>query len=185
MKKKLYILLIMFSAVAGLGGLSCSDDDDTPNCQGIDCLPEATQTGAGTFGCLVNGEPYFAFGGLNAQYQLIQGEYFFLIGFDRDVGFPESVNIIGNDIQLIGNQAYILSEDSDGNFYGRVTFTQLENGQFVRNNTDTNNTGILNITKLDQQNQIVSGTFEFEILNPDDGEVYQITEGRFDSFYAQ
>jgi len=33
--------------------------------------------------------------------------------------------------------------------------------------------------------KIISGTFEFEIFNPDDGQVYQITEGRFDSFYAQ
>ncbi len=52
---------------------SCDDDDD--NCQGIDCLPPATQTGTGTFGCLVNGEPFVDNSGFfNCFYQLVDGE---------------------------------------------------------------------------------------------------------------
>lgn len=158
---------------------SCSDDDDTPNCQGIDCLPEATQTGAGTFGCLVNGEPFYAFGGVNAQYQLINGEYFFVIGFARGAGFPRTILIESTERQIdlgLNN----LSNGVAGNVYGFVGFEP-----FINATTDLNYNGVLNISRLDQQNQIVSGTFEFEILNPDDGQVYQITEGRFDSFYAQ
>ncbi len=176
--KKLLIILLAIT-------LYGCDKNDEPRCVGVACLPPATQTGAGTFGCLVNGEPYFAIGGLNAQYQLINGEYFFLIGFDRDAGFPESVSIIGDGIQLLENQSYNLAVDGSGSFYGRVTFGQDAGGQFIRNNTDSTNMGDFIITRLDQQNQIVSGTFEFEILNPDDGQVYHITEGRFDSFYAR
>ena len=86
MKKKLYILLFLFSAVAGVGGLflSCDSDDDS-GCVGIDCLPEATQSGAGTFGCLVNGEPFVDnSGSFNCFYQLVDGEYFFSISAQFD-----------------------------------------------------------------------------------------------------
>jgi hypothetical protein len=178
MKKKLYILLLLFP-LWGLGGLSCDSDDDTPNCQGIDCLPEATQTGAGTFGCLINGEPFYAFGSVTCYYQLIDGEYYFAVGFSRGVGFPRTVSIESNkkEIQMGINQ---LAESGEEKIYGKVRFED-----FTSYSTSQENFGILNITKLDEENQIISGTFEFEILNPDDGEVYQITEGRFDSFYAQ
>jgi hypothetical protein len=45
--------------------------------------------------------------------------------------------------------------------------------------------GTLTVTKLDEANQIVSGTFEFTILNPENNQIYHFTEGRFDSFYAR
>ena len=185
MKKKLYILFIIFP-LWGLGGLSCSDDDDTPNCQGIDCLPPATQTGAGTFGCLVNGEPFYAFGSVQCQYQLIDGEYFFGVGFSRGCCFPRSIGIVGENIQLSLESDFILSTTDSGNMFAEIGFVYDENlPGVISNTTDINNTGTLTITKFDEENQIISGIFEFEILNPDDGEVYQITEGRFDSFYAQ
>jgi hypothetical protein len=69
MKKKLYILLLLFCAMAGLVCVSCDNDDDS-GCVSVDCLPEATQTGAGTFGCLVNGEPFVDnSGNFNCFYQ--------------------------------------------------------------------------------------------------------------------
>ena len=53
-------------------------DKDEPTCQGIDCLPPATQTGAGTFGCLVNGVPFVDNSGrFNCFYQLVNGKYYF------------------------------------------------------------------------------------------------------------
>jgi len=177
--KKL-ILFISFIALFN----SCDNDDDS-GCQGIDCLPPITQTGAGTFGCLVNGEPYFANGGLNAQYQLVNGNYNLLIGFDRDVGFPESINIIG-DGQINEGSQYILGSPMDEILYGNVVFSFNEQTlEFNENTTSNINSGLTSITKLDEINQIISGTFEFEILNLEDGQIYQITEGRFDSFYAR
>jgi hypothetical protein len=165
---------------------SCDSDDDSPNCQGIDCLPEATQSGAGTFGCLVNGEPFYAFGSVDCQYQLVNGEYFFGVGFARDSGFPISIGLGSSNSELVENQTYMLLSASDGNKFANVGFLyDPDLPGIVFNTTDMNHTGIMIITKLDEQNKIVSGTFEFEILNPDDGQVYQITEGRFDSFYAQ
>ena len=70
MKKILLILLTAFVLN------SCDKDDN--NCQGIDCLPAATQTGAGTFGCLVNGVPFVDNSGFfNCFYQFVEGEYRF------------------------------------------------------------------------------------------------------------
>jgi hypothetical protein len=170
----------------GLAGLSCSNEDDTPNCQGIDCLPEATQTGAGTFGCLVNGEPFYAFGGVQCQYQLIDGEYFFGVGFSRGCCFPRSIGIAGDNIQISQGSNFILSANDSGNMFAEIGFLYDANlPGVISNTTDSNNTGVLVISKFDQQNNIISGTFEFEILNPNDGQVYQITEGRFDSFYVE
>lgn len=162
--------------------ISCDNDDDTPDCQGIDCLPEATQTGAGTFGCLVNGEPFYAFGGVNAQYQLINGEYYFVVGIAREIGFPTSVVIESSEYQVFEG-AHILNSEESGSIYARVTFSPEDS--FFSNTTNQNNNGILFLNKLDQQNQIVSGTFEFDVINPNNNEVIQIREGRFDSFYAQ
>jgi len=65
-----------------------------PNCQGIDCLPEATQTGAGTFGCLVNGEPFVDnSGNFNCFYQLVDGEYYFGIRARDEVLSLRQINI--------------------------------------------------------------------------------------------
>ncbi|PQJ31284.1 hypothetical protein BST92_04805 [Nonlabens arenilitoris] len=163
--------------------ISC-ENDDSPECQGIDCLPPITQTGAGTFGCLVNGEPYFAFGGVNAQYQLVNGSYNLLIGFDRDVGFPESISIIGNG-QINENGQYILGDPTNEILFGNIVFSYNEQSlEFNENTTSNLHLGTTTITKLDETNQIISGTFEFEILNLENNQVYQITEGRFDSFYT-
>ena len=48
--KKYFFLVIICLAVA------CSKKDNCDN--PIDCLPPATQTGAGTIGCLINGQPF-------------------------------------------------------------------------------------------------------------------------------
>jgi hypothetical protein len=71
----LFCIMTLFAA--------CDKDDD--KCQGIDCLPPATQTGAGTFGCLVNGEPFVDNSGFfNCFYQLVDGEYYFGIRGRRE-----------------------------------------------------------------------------------------------------
>ena len=46
-------------------------------------------------------------------------------------------------------------------------------------------TGKLIITKLDFENQIVSGIFWFDLENPFTGERVEIREGRFDTLFTQ
>jgi hypothetical protein len=51
--------------------------------------------------------------------------------------------------------------------------------------TDKEYTGELIITKLDFINNIVSGTFWFDLENPFTGERVEIREGRFDTLFTQ
>src|SRR5690554_1979895 len=51
MKTLFYYAVLFFSLTA------CNKDDDQPQ-DPIDQLPPVTQTGANTFGCLINGEPF-------------------------------------------------------------------------------------------------------------------------------
>nr|WP_315258202.1 hypothetical protein [uncultured Flavobacterium sp.] len=62
--------------------LSCCDKDDDKPKNPIDQLPPATQIGANTFGCLLDGEvfkPGLTNNSYNCFYQLVDGEYYFLV----------------------------------------------------------------------------------------------------------
>ncbi|RRJ91607.1 hypothetical protein EG240_05250 [Paenimyroides tangerinum] len=51
----------------------------------------------------------------------------------------------------------------------------------------TNSTyiGEMTITKFDLANEIVSGTFWFDVQNPWTGEKIEVREGRFDTHFSQ
>ena len=88
MKKLYYTLLIL--SLLGLQG--CFNDDDAPT-----TLPEATQTGAGTFGCLVNGEPFIETGSyFNCYYQYVNGGYYFSIGAESEYNSSLSLIVLGS-----------------------------------------------------------------------------------------
>lgn len=78
-----YLLIIFFFS-------SCNKDDDNPQ-----TLPPATQTGAGTFACYVNGKPFIDTSGgyFNCYYQFIGGEYYFGIGGDDNDLNPQNIYI--------------------------------------------------------------------------------------------
>jgi hypothetical protein len=81
-------LLLFFLTTLAL--ISCDKDDDAPT-NPVDRLPPATQTGANTFGCLLDGETFIPSGGTNpldCVYQLINGERFFTLqGNKRNENF--------------------------------------------------------------------------------------------------
>tara|TARA_B110000008_G_scaffold215788_1_gene215201 strand:+ start:65 stop:400 length:336 start_codon:yes stop_codon:yes gene_type:complete len=91
---------------------SCSNADDSNSQNPIDQLPAATQTGANTFGCLLDGEAFIPNGGINpldCVYQFVNGSYFFsLQGNKRDS--QNNLELIGlstNNLQIFENQTYI------------------------------------------------------------------------------
>ena len=173
MKNLLYLLLITFS-------LSCcnKDDDKTP----LEQLPPATQTGAGTFGCLVNGEPYVDNSGFfNCFYQLVDGEYYFGIGGRKD-SFIRQI-VIGSEKKNIETGINLqLKSRTDNNFWANVSFDCLN---CINANTTNESAGIIKFTTLDFQNNIVSATFEFTVTDANTGIIYNITEGRFDAIFTQ
>lgn len=172
--KNIFLTLILLATLS-----CCNNDDDN-----TETLPPATQTGAGTFACYVNGTSYIDTSGgyFNCFYQFIDGEYFFGIGGeDENHSIFRQVILSSNASKIEENAQYTLNCNEPGNHYGEVAFT----GQLLDATTCNTNFGTMTITKLDFTNNIVSGTFEFDIIHPDTGEIIQIRDGRFDTLFTQ
>jgi hypothetical protein len=160
--------------------LSCcnKDEDDTQT------LPPATQTGAGTFACFVNGKPFIdKTGSFNCFYQFTGGEYYFGIQGEDNSIEPFGINLGTLKKQIQQNQTYSLLEYEDFNFFGGGYFSLPTPGG-SGSNTSSQYAGELKITKLDFTSNIVSGTFWFDIPHPVTGERVQIRDGRFDTFFT-
>lgn len=175
MKKLLLLLTIIIT-------ISCcnKNDDDTPT-NPIDQLPPATQTGEQTFGCLINGKafvpPSFGNNAPSAFYQFVDGAYTLGIS-SRTGGGTElkSINIGCLDMPLIEETNYTLLEFATGNYFGEY---RIGSGFILEGSSSISNPGNLTITNYDSENFIISGTFEFTVLDNEGNEI-NITNGRFD-----
>ncbi|CAN5220514.1 hypothetical protein BH23BAC2_BH23BAC2_12220 [soil metagenome] len=177
-------LLIFISLFLLFSSYSCSKQDDCDN--PVDCLPPATQTGANTAGCLVNGEILLPGGRslgsgsvLHSQYLFHQGAYIFSLGIN-DRKKNQLVSISTKNVELEEGILYTLttaSSNSSSGIYVRG-LSGSENG-FVTNETSI---GELKISRIDRSNRIVSGTFWFNAMNGK-GEIVKVREGRFDVVY--
>lgn len=177
MYKYLFLILPLLFA-------NCNNDDDQP-ADPIDQLPPATKTGAGTFGCLVNGEPFIDnSGAFNCYYQLVNGKYYFGIGAEDNNINPQNIYLNSVDIEIVEGMSYQLLEKINGNAFGGGGFTFSPNESY-QSYTNSNYTGELKITKFDLGANIVSGTFWFDIKHPTTNETVKIREGRFDSHFTQ
>ena len=155
-------------------------------------LPPATQTGAGTFGCLLNGQPWTPSGG-----GALSMPNFYVI-YDPTY---KGGNLAVTAYRVLGsttNRQY-MGVGGDGinqvGTYPLVTFelnptTPLRVASFsdgsktspcneYLNNPGTKATGQLILTRLDKQQGIVSGTFEFTLSQPGCDPI-TVTNGRFD-----
>lgn len=159
---------------------SCKNDEE--NTPPIKQLPEATQEGRGIFGCLVNGEPFIETGTFfNTFYQQVDGEFFFAIGGEKDDFIIRQIILASQNAQIAEAEIYQLSSLEDGNHYGECSFQ----GVGVSGDTGDTMVGELEITKLDFDNSVVSGTFWFDVIHPETNVRYEIREGRFDTLFTQ
>jgi hypothetical protein len=179
MKKLLFLLITTFT----LG--SCDKEDNNNPKTELEKLPPATQTGAQTLGCLIDGvafvPPKFGQNAPNAFYQFVDGAY--TLGISGSYGGGASLKsiLIGAlNVTEITNNTYQLKSEESGNFLskyligGGITFTGI---------TSNLKPGTLIITRFDSSNFIISGTFEFTVLD-DTGNEIKITNGRFDMQYT-
>ena len=173
MKNIILILITTFTLSC------CNKEDDNPQ-NPIDQLPLATQTGANTFGCLINGEPFVV---TNTSLQTaIYQDGGLLIGGQKNINnnlTQVSVFISETSIgEIISeNNSYVLNSNSvpKGEYY-------IEN-QNCFYFTSSNYTGSLMITKIDNINFIISGKFEFKSISENCADIINITNGRFDLQY--
>jgi hypothetical protein len=175
MKKILF--LILFTTV--LAGCNKNDDDGSN-----DSLPPATQTGKNIFACKVDGKSFIHKGSLiNCYYQFVDGEYYFGISGENNGNNPMGIHLGTLNRTISENEILIFTNRTNGNTWAAGFFKTSEvDGESSYTNPDY--TGELHITKFDPVNQIVSGTFWFDVQHPVTGERVEIREGRFDAVYG-
>lgn len=144
-------------------------------------LPPATQTGAMTFGCLVDGKvfvnKFIGVGGLTGSWS--DGNMIIYAGNGSPIGeyvnpiFILRMDYFKNNINT--PKQYKIDSLIINNYYLFLT----------RNDTDYfyNDSGLFNLTKLDEINGIFSGTFQLNAKNDSTGRIVRVREGRFDIRY--
>ncbi len=174
---KTYILLVVIIIM----GFQCRKQP-RPNVTDIPGLPPATQTGANTFGFLLNGASWIPEGPNK-------------LSIDFDAGFNNGIfgivayrkiNPINSTQIVIGirdslNFMSIPSSKSTGRTnLGYVNYSNEAFCSYNQNDTSTFSFGSVTISKLDRLNRIISGKFECKLFNPVCGDTIKITNGRFD-----
>ncbi len=175
-------LLAVFYAL--LLGASC----DKVNNVKKDELPPITTEGKNTFGCKVNGKVFRNFGG-NFNANDLSVDYHIPSGALNLAG--KQINRNGSDSEstIVFCFAKFFSEGEhsiiDGGLYSSVNPRPFCNDDIKEFALDTTLPAILNILRLDNQEFIIAGTFEFTLTHPDcPGDTIRITEGRFDVDWA-
>ena len=116
---------------------------------------------------------------LRSFYQNIGGFYYLGISTDSKDGII-AISIQGEKLDVINEKTYELGQRKSGAING-LLIKGINNELIV--NTSDSSPGILNITEHDTENFILSGTFEFTVLD-ENGKQIKVTDGRFDVKYT-
>lgn len=170
---------ILTAAVIAALFVSCS--------KSVSELPPETQTGANTFGSKVNGEIWVPQGlGAVPTNDILEGHLAITELTLNARNFSKSPTETEFEIHLVGVTGpgtYLLNADvvhpsSDQNYAYYVKRKFTPENEWL---TSAHYTGVVNITKLDIPNMIVSGNFHFDMMNIYNApEPVSVTEGRFD-----
>jgi len=171
-------LVVFCIAIACLTSLShCHRDQPKPKTE-LEKLPAATQTGAYSFGCLVNGKAWVTRTTIDAsavnQLGMLQ------IGAEIQTSSVNQTIFLFIKDSIVSVKSY--SFDDKATQYSLFSdYTDLNNPcEFYTDGTNGN--GALVITKFDQAKLIVSGTFSFTAWTAK-CDTIKVTEGRFDLHY--
>lgn len=172
--------LILVAALAVVCLTSCQKQ--------ISSLPEQTQTGANTFGAKIDGSLWgpigfgivptapileARFGGNNSIF--INARNFGAEPTETEMElYLQNVQKPGM-IYLNQNTSYYPSQSASYGYFIKRKVTPLDTWM-------TNSTlgGWVNISKLDIENKVISGTFEFQAQGQNGSPNISVTEGRFD-----
>lgn len=152
-------------------------------------LPPASQTGANTFGCLVNGKAWVA----QNQDCFLLCDPSFKLYYDYGFGGNIHIQAIFKNSKINMDQYIGFGMDSTNS---RTSFFYLDFKQhmgFTYKNSHAGTDckvikslyneiaayGIITLTRYDLQSGIISGTFEFTLTKPG-CDTIKVTNGRFD-----
>jgi hypothetical protein len=153
-----------------------------PDSSSKETLPPATQTGANTFGCYVNGKLWLPKG--------YDGTSNYIVSYDPTLD-GGTLNITTYRYYGSGQKdeqnmtIYLDSLAMEGNYelytpkYGAAIFSDWNKCTYQDISSFNYKIGNVTITKLDLQKSIISGTFQFVICQPN-CDTIKVTQGRFD-----
>ena len=204
MKRKKFLLLVISIAVIVLSEMGCKKSAVSQ----VSLLPPITDTGANTFGCLVNGvamlpkteqsspslaNPWATSGIIPGLSQAGYGDDKINIGFTTgwqgspilfmEIDIYDSMSIKPNTYQW--NQANwsvgstgIIDPVYYGGIYGEFTNPRTKQYDWF---SSFDNSGSTTITRFDTVNHITSGIFSGKLAQRfGSGDTINITDGRFD-----
>jgi len=164
--RPLVFLIILCSCV------SCRlfQNDDEPKTE-LDKLPPITQTGENTFGCLINGEAMAISNSLNMT-AIYQGG---------------GVQFGGGGVYIVVLDPFAIDVPYDfmdiGEGTSRAKYTKkVQEEVFCFYEYENTYEGFVTFSNIDQENFIISGTFEYSTVTQD-CDTIRITNGRFDMQY--
>ncbi|WP_051718935.1 DUF6252 family protein [Hymenobacter sp. IS2118] len=166
--------------LAALLGLSqCKKKDPSPEAQ----LPPATQTGANTIGCLVNGKAWTPQGNNGSSNYTVSYDPNFRLGtlniaayrYANSQAKQEALGVFSDSL-LPSTGIYRLQTLGH---HGAGYVNGPSNCTYYSTDATTHCRGELVITRLDRVNGIISGTFAFTLAKPGCDTV-RVTNGRFD-----
>jgi hypothetical protein len=144
-------------------------------------LPPATQIGAGTLGCLINGTVYKTSGPFNADHMTCHTQNY--INPSSLSGPLDIIAEMCEEGSFSNLEIYLNTEPKIGKFFigglnsqGEINCDSKGGAYYYK--TDSNSIGNLIITKV--TDHIVSGTFSGNLTNKTYNKTATITEGRFD-----
>ncbi|MES2560373.1 MAG: DUF6252 family protein [Bacteroidota bacterium] len=164
---------------------SCKDSDSPIPIHPIEeQLPPITTTGAGTFGCRVNGKVWVAKSnktGWSSTYASISRNNDLLVHISGNILLDNSRDdLINLTFFYDSSNYYPLYLRKDNVPAGK--YTDILANKFWR--TDSLIGGGVTISKLDTLTQIISGIFQFSCIQKETQDTLHITEGRFDMHYT-
>ena len=156
---------------------------DRPPKTELEKLPPATQTGANTFGCLLNGQVWIP----KDNY----GQATFKLDVDPTYGNGvfaiSAVRYDGNGNGVFFGFSFGSIASTTGGTYNlsqqNVNFSISDIKLLCSYDSNTPGiykTGSFTITRYDLTNRIFSGTFDFAVYNQGCGDTLHFTNGRFD-----
>lgn len=169
----------------GVCSIFASCKKDKTGLSEVSKLPPATETGANTFGCLINGKAwvaqtyckYLCDAPFKLNYDASGGGKIFISSFSEilnqrmSFGFDSTNTKINFTYSLVGG-SHMGFTFSDNNLTGSCSF-------LFSTDSITTTIGKVNLVRYDLQNGMISGTFDFTLIKSG-CETIVVTEGRFD-----
>ena len=157
-----------------------SDPDPTPASQ----LPAATQTGANTFGCLVNGQAFTPKGN-NGTSNLVllyspnsNGASINILTYRIDGKREQSINLFCGPVTQAKTFSLDIPATEGAASYGDDSLPQACN-YYTGGNAPVYRKGKLTLSRIDPSAGVAAGTFEFTTTKPG-CDTIKVTQGRFD-----